>query len=158
MDKVVVSSSSALRALSGVRACAQLAPPRLLHARRAVPAGLVDALWRDAIVTRHSMPGRAFCGPARRRLSLASLPSENGPEEAHVSACIPPLSIVNSPVFLAFRLIPSLDKSHVSDWRNRMSGTSSFTQKCRFAHFKRSITDLQVCCIERCSPYRGLPV
>ena len=154
MDEVVVSSSSALRALSGVRACAQLAPPRLLHARRAIPAGLVDALWRDA--TLHARAG--LLRPARRRLSLASLPSENGPEEAHVSACIPPLSIVNSPVFLAFRLIPSLDKSHVSDWRNRMSGTSSFTQKCRFAHFKRSITDLQVCCIERCSPYRGLPV
>ena len=154
MDEVVVSSSSALRALSGVRACAQLAPPRLLHARRAIPAGLVDALWRDA--TLHARAD--LLRPARRRLSLASFPSENGPEEAHVSACIPPLSIVNSPVFLAFRLIPCLDKSHVSDWRNRMSGTSSFTQKCRFAHFKRSITDLQVCCIERCSPYRGLPV
>lgn len=77
MDEVVVSSSSALRALSGVRACAQLAPPRLLHARRAVPAGLVDALWRDAIVTRHSMPGRAFCGlhaaDFRSRRSLAKM-------------------------------------------------------------------------------------
>ena len=95
VDEVVVSSSSALRALSGVRACAQLAPPRLLHARRAVPAGLVDVLWRDT--TLHARAG--LLRPARRRLSLASLPSENGPEEAHVSACIPPLSIVNSPVF-----------------------------------------------------------
>ena len=60
MDKVVVSSSSALRALSGVRACVQLAPPRLLHARRAVPAGLVDALWRDAIVTRQSSPEKLY--------------------------------------------------------------------------------------------------
>ena len=174
-------AASLYGAQRGCRAIARAAPPR--RVRRLYPAWLagidegldLGCAASSAAPSMHGAPGqlgaidaprrgatpRAQAGllrPARRRLSLASLPSENGPEEAHVSACIPPLSIVNSPVFLAFRLIPCLDKSHVSDWRNRMSGTSSFTQKCRFAHFKRSITDLQVCCIEHCSPYRGLPV
>ena len=42
------SSQAACLVLRGVRACAQRPPPRLPHARRGVPAGLVDASHRDA--------------------------------------------------------------------------------------------------------------
>ena len=55
--------------LRGVRACAQRPPPRLPHARRGTPAGLVDKSRRDA--TLHAQVG--LLRRVRSRLSLASL-------------------------------------------------------------------------------------
>ena len=57
--------------LRGVRACAERPPPRLPHARRGIPAGLVDESRRDA--TLYAQVG--LLRRVRSRISLASLRS-----------------------------------------------------------------------------------
>jgi len=61
----------------GVRACAQRPPPRLPHARRGIPAGLVDESRRDA--TLHAQVGllrRVYAADFRSRRSVAKMDLE----------------------------------------------------------------------------------